>query len=91
MSRWNLTQTKTSAYVSELLAETGQAPAVRLTAPLLMGRIKKMHESLGGAAILRKVREIRADLEPGERQEIAGEIEKVREVLTAIAREMRGR
>ncbi len=91
VTKWNLTQTKTSAYVSELLAETGQAPAVRLTGPLLMGRIKKMHESLSGPALLRKVRAIRADLEPAERQEIAGEIEKVREVLTAIAREMRGR
>lgn len=91
VTKFNLTQTKTSAYVSELLAETGEAPTIRLTAPLLIGRMKKIRESLGGAAVLRKVRALQADLEASERQALAGEIEKVREVLTAIAKEVRGR
>jgi hypothetical protein len=91
VTRFNLTQTKTRAYVSELLAEAGDAPSIRLTAPLLMGRMKKIHESLGGAAMLKKVRALQADLDASERQALAGEIDKVRETLTAIAREVRGR
>jgi hypothetical protein len=34
---------------------------------------------------------LHADIEAPRRQEIAGEIEKLREVLQAIAREVRGR
>jgi hypothetical protein len=91
VSKFNLTQTKTRAYVGELLAKEGDAPVVRLTAPLLMGRMKKLRESLGGAATLRKIRTLHGDLDTKERQALAGEIDKVREVLTAIAREVRGR
>jgi hypothetical protein len=91
VSKFNLTQTKTSAYVGALLAETGEAPQVRLTAPVLMARMKKIRESLGGAAVLKKVRALHGDLDASERQTLAGEIDKVREVLSAIAREVRGR
>jgi hypothetical protein len=56
-----------------------------------MGRIKRIHESLSGAAVLKKVKALHADLDASERQALAGEIDKVREVLTAIAREVRGR
>jgi hypothetical protein len=91
VSKFNLTQAKTKAYVSELLAESGEAPVVRLTAPMLMGRMKKMRETLGGASVLRKIRALHGDLDASERQALAGEIDKVREVLSAIAREVRGR
>ena len=37
VSKFNLTQTKITEYVNELLAEDGQAPSVRLTVPVLMG------------------------------------------------------
>lgn len=92
VTRFNLTQMKTTAYVSELLAEGGEpAPQVRLTDPVLMRRMAKIREALGGAAVLRKVRELQGDLEPKERQALAGEIDEVRDVLTALAREVRGR
>ena len=91
VTKFNLTQTKTTAYVSELLAESGAPPSVRLTAPLLMGRMKKIHESLSGAAVLKKVRALQEGMDAAERKALAGEIDKVREVLTAIAREVRGR
>ena len=77
--------------MSELLAESGAPPSVRLTAPLLMGRMKKIHESLSGAAVLKKVRALQEGMDAAERKALAGEIDKVREVLTAIAREVRGR
>ena len=77
--------------MSELLSETGEPPQVRLTAPVLMKRMTNIRETLGGAAVLKKVRALGVDLDPKERQALAGEIDKVREVLTAIAREVRGR
>ena len=53
--------------------------------------MRKLRESLDGAAVLRKVRALHGELEPKERQEISGEIDKLRDVLQAIAREVRGR
>jgi hypothetical protein len=91
VTRFNLTQTKTNAYVGELLAQGGEPPQLRVTGPVLMGRMKKIRESLGGAAVLKKVRALHGDLDTSERQALAGEIDKVRELLTAIAREVRGR
>jgi hypothetical protein len=91
VTKFNLTQTKTRTYVGELLAKDGSERRVRLTAPLLMGRMKKIHESLSGASVLRKLRALHGELEASERQALAGEIEKARDALTAVAREVRGR
>lgn len=56
-----------------------------------MGRMKKIRETLGGAGVLRKIRALHGEIDASERHALAGEIDKVREVLTAIAREVRGR
>jgi polyhydroxyalkanoate synthesis regulator phasin len=79
VSKFNLTQTKTREYVGEILAQSGSARQVRISGPVLIGRMRKLRESLDGAAVLRKVRALHAELE------------KLREVLQAIAREVRGR
>lgn len=91
VSKFNLTQTKTREYVGELLAKDGSARQVRITGPVLIGRMRKLRESLDSAAVLRKVRALHTELEPAQRQEIVGEIEKLREVLQAMVREVRGR
>lgn len=91
VTSFKLTQIKTREYVGQLLAKAGGSQQVRLTGPLLAARMRKLRESLDGATVLRKVRALHADLEPTERHEVAGEIEKLREVLRAIAREVRGR
>jgi hypothetical protein len=91
VTKFNLTQTKTRAYVGELLAHDGESQVVRLTAPLLMGRMKKIHETLGSANVLRKVRSLHGKLEAAERRALVEEIEKARDALTAVAREVRGR
>jgi hypothetical protein len=91
VTKFNLTQTKTKAYVGELLAKEGEAQAVRLTAPLLIGRMKKIHETLGSASTLRKLRALHGELEVAERKALVVEIEKARDALTAVAREVRGR
>ena len=91
VTKFKLTQTKTREYVGELLARNGSTRQVRLTAPLLVGRVRKLRESLDGAAVLRRVRDMQADLDGTQRQQIAGEIHKLREVLQSITRELRAR
>jgi hypothetical protein len=91
VSKFNQTQTKTSAYVGELLAQAGVERQVRLSAPVLLGRMRKIQETLGDPAVLKRVRALRAELDALERQALAEEIDKVREVLSAIVREVRGR
>jgi hypothetical protein len=73
------------------LREAAQHRSARLTAPVLLGRVKKIHETLGGAAVVRRVRALHGDLEASERHALVGEIDKAREALSAIARELRGR
>ena len=90
VTKFNLTQNKTRTYVGALLAKDGEG-RVRLTAPLLMVRMKKIHETLGSASMLRKIRALHGALEVAERQALVGEIEKARDALTAVAREVRGR
>ena len=77
--------------MSALLADRGRPRELRLTAPLLMGRMQKLHETLGGAAVLKKGRALSADLESKERAALGQELGKVRDVFTALAREVRGR
>ncbi len=91
VTKFKLTQVKTEAYVNSLLAESGKSRDVRLTGPVLMGRMKKLHETLGATATMRKVRVLGAKLTPIERTALILEIEKVRDVLTAMAREVRRR
>ena len=88
VSKFNFTPIKTDAYVGELMAGSGNDKPVRLTAPMLVGRMKKIQDALGGAATLPRVRAIHGDLSTAERQEFATEIDKVRDVLSAIAREV---
>ena len=90
VTKFKLTQSKTRTYVVALLAKEGEG-RVRLTAPLLMVRMKKIHETLGSASTLRKIRALHGALEVAERQALVGEIEKARDALTAVAREVRGR
>ena len=91
VSKFNLTQTKTREYVTELLAEDGRSRQVRITAPVLLGRVRTLRETLGGGAVLRKVRELHDNLDPSERAAIAGELEKLKDVLSVLTRAMRGR
>jgi hypothetical protein len=91
VSKFKLTQTKTRQYVGALLAKRGGSAQARLTPPILVRRISKLRESLDGAAVMRRVKAMQADLDSGDRRAIAAEIDKLREVLSAIAREIRGR
>jgi hypothetical protein len=91
VSKFNLTQAKTREYVAELIAEEGGSREVRLTAPVLVRRMKKLRESIAGHSVLRKVRSLRATATDAERGQIAQEIDELREALNAISKELRSR
>jgi hypothetical protein len=90
VAKFNLTQAKTREYVSELMTKNGAPPRARITGPVLTGRIRKFREALGSTAVLRRVRALKAELESSEVEPIIGEIEKLREVLKSVSRELKG-
>jgi len=82
--KWNLTQAKTKEYVTQLLSEEGKKPIVRLTRAGLVGRVRKLRESLGGAAILRRAGELAVTMSARERAEVVKEMAALRAVLDAV-------
>jgi len=91
VTRYNLSQAKTRELVTGMLSDGTKTRQVRVTAPGIVGRVKKLRESIDGPSFLRRVGEIRAELEPPERRAIIEEIDHLREALSAVARELRGR
>lgn len=91
VSKFNLTQASTRQYVSGLLESAGRPRAVRLTVPRLVGQVKKLRATLGTAAALRKVEQLRDVAEPREREKAAEEVEELREALGKIAKALRAK
>ncbi|MBK7395299.1 MAG: hypothetical protein IPJ34_03100 [Myxococcales bacterium] len=91
VAKWNLTQTKTREYVGQLLGKDGKARQLRLTAPLLAGRVRKLRDDLGSAPVLRRVKELRTTLSVEDRAALAEELDGLRSVLVELARAVRGR
>jgi len=91
VAEFNLTQASTRQYVSGLLESTGRARAVRLTVPRIVGQVQKLRASLGSAAALRKVEQLRETAEPREREKAAAEVDELREVLGKIAKSLRAK
>ena len=91
VSKFNLTHTSTKQYVAEALREGGRAPVVRLTVPRLVQRVQRLRETLGAAATLRKVHDLRDSADPAERSTAADEIDRLRSVLGEISKALRKR
>ena len=91
VAEFNLTQASTRQYVSGLLESTGRARAVRLTVPRIVGQVQKLRASLGSAAALRKVEQLRETAEAREREKAAAEVDDLREVLGKIAKSLRAK
>ena len=83
--KWNLTQAKTKEYVSQLRAEDGKKPIVRLTRAGLIGRVRKLRESLGGAATLKRAVELAGKMNAKERAEVLKEMAALRTILEAVS------
>ena len=89
VSKFNLTQPKTREYVTALLAGAGRARQVRVTAPAIAGRVRALRESLDSAAVLRRVKAL--ELDAAQRAALAGELDRLREVLATLSRVVRRR
>lgn len=91
VAKWNLSQSKTRHYVTELMKSDGRSRGVRLTAPRLVARVQTLRTALGGAANRKRLVELRGELEAEEREKVLGEIEKLRGVLEGVVRALSGR
>lgn len=91
VAKFNLTQASTRQYVAGLLESAGRARAVRLTVPRLVGHVQKLRATLGTAAALRKVEQLREGAEPRERERAADEVDQLRDVLAKVARSLRAK
>lgn len=90
VSKFDLSQSKTREYVAELRTHTGHSKQVRMTRASLTGRMKKLRDSLGGAAVLRRVKTLSGKLDASERKAVVDEIDRLRGVLEELSRAIKG-
>lgn len=90
VSKFDLSQSKTREYVTEVLTHGGRAKQVRVTKASLTNRMKKLRESLAGAAVLRRVKVLGGTLEASERKAVVDEIDRLRGVLEDLSRAIKG-
>jgi hypothetical protein len=91
VSELDLSQAKTREYVTVLMAQAGKPRQVRLTSKALAARVRKSHGALAGAAVLRRVRALRAEMPAEERAAFAADIERLRSALGDLLQAVRGR
>lgn len=90
VSKFNLTQPDTRAYVTELLKGDGKERQVRITAPRLVARVRTLRASLEKGATLKKIAALAGELETQDREKAAAEVDRLRDVLQQISRHLRG-
>ena len=71
------------------LESQGKSRQVRMTGRGLVSRVKGLRESLGSAAVLRRVGELGRGLDAAERRRALEEIERLKEVLGRVSRALR--
>ena len=91
VAKLDLTQTDTRQYVTQLMAEEGKSRQVRVTGKLLVSKARKVRQSWEGAATMRRVKALGGEMEPGEKAETIGEMEKLRDVVGEILKALRGK
>jgi hypothetical protein len=91
VSKFNLTQSSTRQYVSELLKSDGKPRAVRLTMPRLVSNVQKLRVKLGSAAALKRVADLRDSVGDAERAKAAEEVQRWSVVLDEVAKALRGK
>ncbi len=89
VSKFNLSQARTRHYVTEQLALASRPRQVRLTASGLSKRVRALHESLEGDAVLAKVRQLNGSLDASAREGMVEEVERLRKTLGDLARALR--
>ena len=91
VTKFRLTQTDTEQYVTSLLTEDGKSRQVRFTAPQLVSKVKTLRSNLEKASTLRRVRELKGQISPKEREEMAAEMERLGEAVRGVAKVLRGK
>ena len=91
VTKFHLTQTDTEQYVTSLLAEDGKSRQVRFTAPQLVTKVKTLRSNLEKASTLRRVRELKGQISPREREEMAVEMERLGDAVRGAARMLTGK
>jgi hypothetical protein len=91
VSAMNLTRKQAETYVSEILRETGKPRQVRMTSAQMVSRVSKLRTALDAAGMRKRLGELRANMAPDEREKVAGEFDKLRDVLAQMAKVVRGR
>ena len=91
VSAFKLSETKTHAYVTSLLAEQGSARIVRLTPAGLVGRARTLRESLAAPGVLASVRRMHESLDRSESAAVAAELDALAGVIANLSRALRGR
>jgi len=91
VAKFNLTQSSTRQYVTELLAAGGKARPVRLTVPRLVAQVHKLRSSIGSPAALRKIEQLREGADAKDRERAADEVDQLRDVLSKIAKSLRAK
>ncbi len=85
ISKFNLTQAKTREYVTAALESQGKSRQVRITGRGLVLRVRRLRDSLGTAAVLRKLGDVGGGLDAAERKRALEEIERLKEVLAKVS------
>jgi hypothetical protein len=86
VSRFNLSQSDTWAYVTQKLSDKGKPRQLRLTAPRLMARVKGMRQELGRPELLRKAGTVISALDEEQRAEVAEELQSLRDAIDKLLR-----
>lgn len=89
VSALKMTRADARRHVEALLAEQGRPSPLRLTAPRLNARVKRLRESIEPKGFLRKVQQLAKALDPEQRDALAREAEALRDAAEALLRSLR--
>jgi hypothetical protein len=91
VSSLKLTQRATRDLVESMQADAGRGKVVRLTAPRLGARVRKMREAIAPRPFLRKVETLGRDLDAGAREALVREVTALREAADALLETLQGK
>ena len=86
VTTFKLSQAKTWAYVSELLAKEGNVRRVRASAVQIRKRLRTCRESVATPAVLKHLRSLQRTMQPEERELLLGEIDELRVALEHVTK-----
>ena len=86
-----LTQRDTRAYVEALREAQGQAPKARLTAPRLLGQVKRLRAAVGASAAQRRAAAVARDMNDAQKRALSDDLDAIAAWVTELRRSVRGR